>query len=59
VVKLQPGSPIGLKNLAAAYAMDGQFTRAVETADAALKLNPAEPLASEIRRQRASYLQQK
>jgi hypothetical protein len=39
--------------------MDSQFTRAIEAADAALRLDPAEPLAGEIRRQRASYLQRK
>jgi Flp pilus assembly protein TadD len=56
LVRLQPASVVGLKNLAAAYAIAGQFDRAVETADAALKLNPAEPLAGEIRQQRAQYL---
>ncbi|PYR42781.1 MAG: hypothetical protein DMF95_27570, partial [Acidobacteria bacterium] len=59
VVRLQPDSPAGLKNLAAAYAMDGQFDRAVDTAEAALRLNPAEPLAGEIRSQIALYLQRK
>jgi Flp pilus assembly protein TadD len=57
VVRLQPASAVGLKNLAAAYAMAGQFDRALETADAALRLNPDEPLASEIRQQRAQYVQ--
>jgi Flp pilus assembly protein TadD len=59
VVRLQPASAAGLKNLAAAYAMAGQFGRAVDTADAALKLSPAEPLASEIRAQRAKYITQR
>ena len=58
-MRLQPNSPAGLKNLAAAYALAGQFDRSVEAADAALRLNPAEPLASEIRRQRALSLQRK
>jgi Flp pilus assembly protein TadD len=55
--RLQPQSATGLKNLAAAYAMAGDFVRAAETADTALRLNPDEPLASEIRRQRAEWLQ--
>ena len=59
VVRLQPESAAGLKNLAAAYAMAGQFGRAVDTADAALNLRPAEPLASEIRAQRAKYITQR
>ena len=59
VVRLQPESAAGLKNLAAAYAMAGQFGRAVDTADAALNLRPAEPLASEIRAQRAKYIAQR
>jgi len=53
------GMAAGLKNLAAAYAMAGQFGRAVDTADAALNLRPAEPLASEIRAQRAKYITQR
>jgi Flp pilus assembly protein TadD len=59
VARLQPESAAGLKNLAAAYAMAGEFGRAVDTADAALKLGPAEPLASEIRAQRAQYVKQR
>jgi len=59
VARLQPDSPAGLKNLAAAYAMAGQFERAVDTAEAALRLNPAETLAGEIRRLKALYLQHK
>jgi Flp pilus assembly protein TadD len=59
VVRLQPGSAVGLKNLAAAYAIARQFERAIDAADAALKLNPAEPLAGEIRSQKALYLQRK
>jgi Flp pilus assembly protein TadD len=56
VARLQPESAVGLKNLAAAYAMAGQFDRAVDTADAALRLKPGEPLAGEIRQQRAEYV---
>ncbi len=56
VVRLQPASPNGLANLAAAYAAAGDFDRAVSNADAALRLKPPEPLAAEIRRQRARYL---
>jgi tetratricopeptide (TPR) repeat protein len=58
VARLQPESAVGWKNLAAAYAMAGQFDRAVEAADTALRLNPGEPLASEIRTQREKYLKQ-
>lgn len=57
VVRLQPTAPGGFANLAAAYAADGQFQRAVETIDAALGLHPAEPLASELHRQRNVYVQ--
>ena len=56
VARLQPESAVGWKNLAAAYAMAGQFGRAVEAADTALSLKPDEPLASEIRGQREKYL---
>ena len=42
VVRLQPASPAGFANLAAAYAADGQFARAVEAIDSALRLNPPE-----------------
>jgi len=41
--------------LAAAYASAGQFDHAVESADAALKLGPPDPLAAEIRRRRDLY----
>jgi hypothetical protein len=54
---LQPDSATTLANLAAAYAAAGQFARASATADAALKLNPPEPLASDLRRQRSQYVQ--
>ena len=35
VVRLQPSVPTGFANLAAAYAADGQFERAVEAIDSA------------------------
>ena len=57
LVRLQPNVPSGFANLAAAYAADGQFERAVEATDAALRLQPPENVASELRRQRAAYLQ--
>ena len=46
-------------NLAAAFAAAGRFDHAVNTADAALRLSPPEPLASEIRRKRDLYAQRK
>jgi cytochrome c-type biogenesis protein CcmH/NrfG len=57
VTRLQPESASAFANLAAAFAAAGQFERASAAADAALKLNPSEPLASELRRQRAQYVQ--
>jgi tetratricopeptide (TPR) repeat protein len=57
VTRLQPDSASAFANLAAAFAAAGQFERASAAADAALKLNPSEPLASELRRQRAQYVQ--
>ena len=41
--------------LAAAYADAGSFERALAIAEAALRLTPADPLASEIRQRRALY----
>jgi hypothetical protein len=57
VVRRQPAVPTGFANLAAAYAADGQFERAIEAIDSALRLNPPEQVATELRRQRALYLQ--
>ena len=59
VVRLQPQSTGGYANLAAAYAADGQFQHAIETIDAALRLNPPEPTAADLRRARSAYLQRK
>ena len=59
VVRLQPNAPDGFANLAAAYAADGQFGRAIEAVDAALGLNPSADQASELRRQRALYVQRR
>jgi hypothetical protein len=42
-------------NLAAAFAAAKQFDRAVETADAALRLQPSEPLLSTLKEQRDRY----
>jgi Flp pilus assembly protein TadD len=57
VVRLQPTSPSALGNLAAAYAATKQFDRAVEYAEAALRLRPAEPLATTLKEQRDRYRQ--
>src|SRR5262245_4382537 len=57
VTRLQPDSPSAFANLAAAYAAAGEFARASAAVDAALKLNPSEPLATDLRRQRAQYVQ--
>ncbi len=59
VVRLQPDVPGGFANLATAYARAGEFSRAIEAIDAALRLHPMESAASELRRQRALYLQRK
>ncbi|HJZ74775.1 MAG TPA: tetratricopeptide repeat protein [Vicinamibacterales bacterium] len=59
VVRLQPQSAAALRNLAAAYAMDGQFPQAIDTIDRALQLAPSDPIAPELRRQRAMYLQRR
>jgi Flp pilus assembly protein TadD len=59
VTRLQSDSVSALANLAAAYAAAGRFDRAVATADAALKLNPSEPVAGDIRRQKSLYAQRK
>jgi len=40
-----------------AYAAARQFDRALETAEAALRLKPAEPLLSTLRTQRDRYRQ--
>jgi Flp pilus assembly protein TadD len=55
VTRLQPDAVEGFMNLAAAYAAAGRFELAVSTADAALRLSPSGPLASEIRRRREQY----
>jgi cytochrome c-type biogenesis protein CcmH/NrfG len=54
-VRLDPENLQGLNTLSSAYAASGQFDRAVETADAALRLAPTEPLASELRGRREAY----
>jgi len=57
VVRLQPSVVGGYVNLAAACAAAGDFTRAIEAIDAALKLNPPDALAGDLRRLRGAYLQ--
>ena len=59
VVRLQPHAVDGFMNLAAAYAAAGRFELAVNTAEAALRLSPPEPTASEIRRRRELYAERK
>jgi cytochrome c-type biogenesis protein CcmH/NrfG len=55
-VRLDPTNLQGLNTLSSAYAASGRFDRAVEIADAALRLTPPGPLADEIRRRREAYL---
>ena len=55
VVTLDPRSAEALGNLAQAYAMAGDFNRAQETIDRALRLSPPEPVASELTRRRELY----
>ena len=57
VVRLQPKSADALGNLAQAYAIAGDFDRAANTVDAALRLSPGEPLATELARRRVLYQQ--
>ena len=59
VARLQPDPVSSLVNLAAAYAAADRFDRAVATIDMALKLSPAEPLASDMRRQKSLYAHHK
>jgi Flp pilus assembly protein TadD len=55
VVRLEPKSVDALVNLAQAYAMAGDFDRAQDTIDRAMRLSPPEPLASELARRRDLY----
>ena len=57
VVKLQPKSADALENLAQAYAIAGDFDRAADAIDRALRLSPPDPLASELARRRELYRQ--
>ncbi|HZT75583.1 MAG TPA: tetratricopeptide repeat protein [Vicinamibacterales bacterium] len=59
VAKLEPRSADPLENLAQAYAIAGDFDRAADTIDRALRLSPPEPLASELARRRELYRQRK
>lgn len=59
VVKLEPKSADALANLAQAYAIAGDFDRAQETIDRALRLSPPDPVAAELARRRDLYGQHK
>jgi Flp pilus assembly protein TadD len=59
VTRLQPDSISAFVNLAAAYAAADDLDRAITTIDIALKLSPPEPLAGDLRRQRARFLERK
>ncbi len=59
VVKSDPRSADALGNLAQAYAIAGDFDRAQDTIERALRLSPPEPLASELARRRELYRQRK
>ena len=54
-IRLDPANLQGLNTLSSAYAASGRFDRAVEIADAALRLAPPGPLAAEIRSRREAY----
>jgi tetratricopeptide (TPR) repeat protein len=54
-VKLEPKSIDALQNLAQAYALAGDYDRAQDTIDRALRLSPPEPEASELARRRELY----
>jgi Flp pilus assembly protein TadD len=55
-VRLDPANLQGLNTLSSAYAASSRFDRAVQIADAALRLAPPGPLADEIRSRREAYL---
>ncbi len=55
-VRLDPTNLQGLNTLSSAYAASGRFDRAVDLAEAALRLAPPGPLADEIRGRREAYL---
>ncbi len=59
VVRLDPKSADALGNLAQAYAIAGDFDRAQETIDRALRLSPPEPVASQFAQRRELYRQHK
>jgi Flp pilus assembly protein TadD len=59
VARLEPKSPDALGNLAQAYAIAGDFDRAQETIDRALRLSPPEPVAAELARRRDLYREHK
>ena len=54
-VRLDPANLQELNTLAQAYAASGQFDRAVEGAEAALRLAPQGPLTAETRNRRDLY----
>lgn len=58
-VNLEPKSVDALQNLAQAYAMAGEYDRARDTIDRALRLSPPEPVASELARRRELYREHK
>jgi cytochrome c-type biogenesis protein CcmH/NrfG len=54
-VRLEPSNVEAHYNLAAAHAAAGDFGRAIEMAQAGLKLSPPEPLATALRESLAAY----
>jgi Flp pilus assembly protein TadD len=58
-VRVEPSNIEAHYNLAAAHAQSGNYGKAVEVAEAALKLSPAEPMASALRERIAQYRQRR
>jgi len=54
-LKIDPNYAEARGNLARAFAAGGRFTEAVREVEAAMKLSPAEPLASVLREQLRVY----
>ena len=58
-VRLEPANVEARSNLAVAYAAAGEFERAVELVQAALRLAPLEPLATLLREHLELYQQRR
>ena len=55
-VRLDPANLSAFFNLSEAYVATGAFDRAIDALDRALRLSPAEPLATQLRQRRQQLL---